>query len=163
MRVDPGSIAFTDRIQGRYRQDVAAVTGDLILKRRDGIFAYVFAVVVDDAEQGVTHVTRGADLLDNTPPQIYLHAMLDLPPPAYAHVPVVTEPSGEKLAKSRRSVRADSENALATLYAIFELLNLAPPAELLDGSVGDGWEWAMSHWEISRLPHRLTLPAAPSV
>jgi glutamyl-Q tRNA(Asp) synthetase len=161
LRVEPRSIAFTDRVQGRYRQDVASATGDLILKRRDGVFAYVFAVVLDDAAQGVTHVTRGADLLDNTPAQIYLHGVLDLVPPAYAHVPVVTEPSGEKLAKSRRSVRANSDHALATLIGLFELLNLSPPCELRDGRISEAWAWAIRHWNMSRIPKRLTLPAVP--
>jgi glutamyl-Q tRNA(Asp) synthetase len=162
LRVEPRSIAFTDRVQGRYRQEVASASGDLILKRRDGLFAYVFAVVLDDAAQGVTHVTRGADLLDNTPPQIYLHGVLELSPPAYAHVPVLTESDGEKLAKSRRSVRADSGHALATLIGLFELLNLSPPVELLDGGVREAWSWAIRHWKMSRLPRRLTLPAQAS-
>ena len=84
-----------------------------ILRRRDQIFAYLLAVVVDDAAQGVTHVVRGADLLDNTPRQIYLQRALGLQQPAYAHVPVLTEPDGAKLAKSRRSVRLAADSALA--------------------------------------------------
>jgi glutamyl-Q tRNA(Asp) synthetase len=137
---------------------VAAAAGDLVLKRRDGIVAYVFAVVVDDAAQGVTHVTRGADLLDNTPPQIYLQGLLDLPTPAYAHVPVLTEPNGEKLAKSRRSVRLQPAGALAQLADIFRLLNLDPPPALRDGTLADAWAWAIKRWKISNLPRRLALP-----
>jgi glutamyl-Q tRNA(Asp) synthetase len=81
LRVEPRQINFIDRIQGQFRQDVAAACGDLLLKRRDQIYAYVLAVVVDDADTGVTHVLRGADLLDNTPRQIYLQQALGLPTP----------------------------------------------------------------------------------
>ena len=106
LRVDSREIRFTDRIQGTYRQEVAAAVGDIILKRRDQIIAYVLAVVVDDAAQGITHIVRGADLLDNTPRQIYLQQLLGLAEPRYAHLPVLTEPDGSKLAKSRRSLTA---------------------------------------------------------
>ncbi|MDP8984608.1 MAG: tRNA glutamyl-Q(34) synthetase GluQRS, partial [Pseudomonadota bacterium] len=102
LRVDEGVVLFTDRIQGRFRQDVAAAVGDIVLRRRDRLFAYVLAVVVDDAAQGITHVVRGADLLDNTPRQMYLQRLLALEHPSYAHVPVLTEPDGKKLAKSAR-------------------------------------------------------------
>ena len=104
LRIDPFAVEFRDRIQGGFRQDVAAAVGDIVIRRRDRLFAYVLAVVVDDAAQGVTHVVRGADLLDNTPRQIYLQKLLRADHPAYAHVPVLTEPDGRKLAKSSRSV-----------------------------------------------------------
>jgi glutamyl-Q tRNA(Asp) synthetase len=139
LRVDPGPIFFADRVQGRFRQDVAATAGDILLKRRDQIVAYVLAVVVDDAEQGVTHVVRGADLLDNTPRQIHLQQILGLATPLYAHVPVLTEPDGSKLAKSRRSVPAAAGSPVAQLVAIFGLLGLLPPADLAAGSLADVW------------------------
>ena len=97
-------IAFRASIGRMWRRPSATV----ILKRRDQLFAYLLAVVVDDAAQGVTHVVRGADLLDNTPRQIYLQRLLGLPPPTYAHVPVLVEAGGAKLAKSARSVRLDA-------------------------------------------------------
>jgi len=130
LRVEPALIYFADRVQGAYRQDVAAAVGDFILKRRDQLYAYALAVVVDDAAQGVTHVVRGADLLDNTPRQIYLQRELGLPLPRYAHVPVLTEPDDTKLAKSRRSVRVDSVEALPQLLAVFSMLGLPVPASL---------------------------------
>jgi glutamyl-Q tRNA(Asp) synthetase len=158
LRVEPGYIHFEDRIQGLYRQDVAAAVGDVILKRRDRLFAYLLAVVVDDAAQGVTHVVRGADLLDNTPRQIYLQRLLGLPPPAYAHVPVLVEADGAKLAKSERSVRLDGGVALPQLLRVFELLGLAPPPGLKAGSIGAAWAWAVEQWDIRRTPARLALP-----
>jgi len=130
LRVEHESILFCDRIQGTYRQDVAGAVGDVILKRRDQIFAYLLAVVVDDAEQGINHIVRGADLLDNTPRQIYLQRALGLPPPSYAHVPVLTESDDSKLAKSRRSVRLTADSAVPQLLGVFSLLGLAPPRSL---------------------------------
>jgi glutamyl-Q tRNA(Asp) synthetase len=160
LRVDPGYVQFADRIQGVYRQDVAGAVGDMILKRRDQLFAYVLAVVVDDAAQGVTHVVRGADLLDNTPRQIYLQRLLGLATPAYAHVPVLVEADGGKLAKSARSVRLDARAAPAHLLCVFELLGLAPPRGLATADVGTAWAWAMGQWDINRVVRRLTLPLA---
>ena len=115
----------TDRIQGMFRQDVAAAVGDIILKRRDQLFAYVLAVVVDDAAQGVTHIVRGADLLDNTPRQIILQRLLGLPQPGYAHVPVLTEPDDSKLAKSRAQRSAATRTRRCrNCCRVFSLLGL---------------------------------------
>jgi glutamyl-Q tRNA(Asp) synthetase len=158
LRVEPGSVQFVDRVQGIYRQDVAAAVGDVILRRKDRLAAYVLAVVVDDAAQGVTDVVRGADLLDNTPRQIYLQRMLGVSSPAYAHVPVLVEADGVKLAKSARTVRVDSRTALPQLLTVFELLGLAPPAELAAGTLGAAWAWAIERWDIKRVAKRLALP-----
>jgi glutamyl-Q tRNA(Asp) synthetase len=157
LRVEPGHISFTDRIQGTYRQDVAAAVGDIILKRRDEIFAYVLAVVIDDAAQGITHIVRGADLLDNTPRQIYLQRLLGLPQPSYAHVPVLTEADGAKLAKSRRSVQVTAESPVARLLSVFSLLGLAPPAALGSAPISKVWDWGIEHWNIAAVPKRLNL------
>jgi glutamyl-Q tRNA(Asp) synthetase len=157
LRIEPGFVMFSDRIQGSYRQDIAAAVGDLILKRRDQVIAYLLAVVVDDAAQGVTHVVRGADLLDNTPRQIYLQRTLGLPQPAYAHVPVLTEPDDTKLAKARRSVRLGTDSPLPQLLEVFSLLGLAPPASLSTASLAQAWEWAIARWDIRRVPKRLNV------
>jgi glutamyl-Q tRNA(Asp) synthetase len=158
LRVDPGYVQFSDRIQGTYRQDVAAAVGDVILKRRDQLFAYVLAVVIDDAAAGVTHVVRGADLLDNTPRQIYLQRLLGLPTPAYAHVPVLVEAGGGKLAKSARSVHVDARSALPQLLRVFELLGLGTPPDRAPSTIGAAWAWATQRWDIGLTPKRLTLP-----
>jgi glutamyl-Q tRNA(Asp) synthetase len=158
LRVDPGHIQFTDRIQGMFRQDVAAAVGDFVLQRRDRLFAYVLAVVVDDAAQKITHIVRGADLLDNTPRQIYLQRLLQVERPIYSHVPVLTEADGQKLAKSARSVRVDPTAALAQLLGVFSLLGLSPPAELAGATLGEAWTWAVGRWDINHVPRRLTYP-----
>jgi glutamyl-Q tRNA(Asp) synthetase len=157
VRVDPGHVYFTDRIQGTYRQDVAAAVGDIILKRRDQFYAYVLAVTVDDAAQRVTHIVRGADLLDNTPRQIYLQRLLGSPTPSYAHVPVLTEADGSKLAKSRRSMRLAADSPLPQLLFIFSLLGLTPPPSLGLATISAAWSWAIGQWHVNLVPKRLEL------
>jgi glutamyl-Q tRNA(Asp) synthetase len=159
LRVEEGYVSFTDRIQGMYRQDIARAVGDVIIRRRDQIFAYLLAVVVDDAAQGVNHVVRGADLLDNTPRQIYLQRLLGAALPAYAHVPVLTESDHSKLAKSRRSVRLDPETAVPQLWTVFAMLGLNPPQTLGYATLPEAWSWAIEHWRIDQVPKRLNLRA----
>jgi glutamyl-Q tRNA(Asp) synthetase len=111
-------IAFDDRFAGHVCQRLDSESGDFVLKRADGFWAYQLAVVVDDAEQGVTDVVRGADLLDSTPRQIYLKRLLGAPTPRYLHVPVVRNANGEKLSKQTGAVAvtaADSKAAVAAL------------------------------------------------
>ena len=159
LRAQPGFISFSDEIQGMFRQDVAAAVGDLILRRRDQVFAYLLAVVVDDAAQGITHVVRGADLLDNTPRQILLQRCLGFTMPRYAHVPVLTEPDGQKLAKSRRSVHAGIAEPIPQLLSIFSLLGMSPPTELRFAQIGAAWSWAITNWHKKTVPKRLNLQA----
>ncbi|WP_038486498.1 tRNA glutamyl-Q(34) synthetase GluQRS [Collimonas arenae] len=120
MRVpDPGHIdeliIFDDRWLGRMQQHLAIEVGDFVLKRADGFWAYQLAVVVDDAEQGVTHVVRGADLLDSTARQIYLQRQLLLATPLYLHVPVITNADGEKLSKQNGAQAIDMTQPLQAL------------------------------------------------
>ena len=156
VRVDDATVQFTDRIQGTFRQNVAAAVGDMLVRRRDQLFAYVLAVVVDDAAQNVTHVVRGADLLDNTPRQIYLQRLLGLKTPDYAHAPLLTEPDGKKLAKSSRSVQLDANTPLPLIIKVFDLLNLSPPRELALATIPEAWGWAIGQWKVDRVPRRLT-------
>jgi len=156
VRVDDATVQFTDRIQGTFRQNVAAAVGDLLVRRRDQLFAYVLAVVVDDAAQDVTHVVRGADLLDNTPRQIYLQRLLGLKTPDYAHAPLLMESDGKKLAKSSRSVQLDANTPLPLIMRVFDLLNLSPPRELALATLPEAWGWAIGQWKVDRVPKRLT-------
>jgi glutamyl-tRNA synthetase len=104
LRVPPGPVSFDDGIAGPQSFDVQASTGDFVLRRADGIFAYQLAVVVDDAAQGITQVLRGADLLSSTARQILLYRMLRLPEPRWAHAPLVLAPSGERLSKRDKAL-----------------------------------------------------------
>ena len=158
LRVEPAMIDFTDTLQGAFRQDVAQSIGDFIVQRRDGIIAYALAVVVDDAAQGVTHVVRGADLLDSTPRQIYLQRLLQLPTPVYAHVPVLVEADGAKLAKSRRSIALEPRSAARQLCAVLALLGLAAPTNLCTAGMREIWNWALEHWHSARISRQLSIP-----
>jgi len=104
------SIDFEDLILGRQHQDLNREVGDFVLHRRDGLFTYQLAVVVDDAEQGITHVVRGADLLSNTARQIHLQKILGYPTPSYLHLPLVLDAQGEKLSKQTLATAIHTEN-----------------------------------------------------
>ncbi len=150
LRLGCGTLAFEDRIQGSCRFELAE-RGDVILRRRDGVIAYQLAVVVDDARQGITDVVRGADLLDSTPWQATLQGALNLAPMRYAHLPLVTEPTGLKLAKSRRSVALDPGQAGPQLFQALGLLRQSPPAELKAAPAAALVGWASGHWDLGPL------------
>ena len=158
LRVDPALSCFAIAFKACTARTSPRAVGDFILKRRDQIFAYVLAVVVDDAAQGVTHSCAAPILLDNTPRQIYLQRLLGLPQPSYAHVPVLTEPDDSKLAKSRaqRAARR-GRPPLPQLLSIFSLLGLAPPDSLRAAQVAEAWRWAIGQWDIGGIPKRLNL------
>jgi len=145
-----------DRLQGERTEDVAGVTGDFVLRRRDGYYAYQLAVVVDDAEQGITDVVRGLDLWDNTPRQLLLQRILGLPTPHYAHLPLVVDPHGRKLSKADDAPAADASAAAAVLARVLGLLGYALPAELRAGPPAEQLEWARLQWNIFNL-QRLTV------
>lgn len=146
---DDRIVWFEDAAQGRCDFRLAE-RGDVIIRRRDGAFAYQLAVVVDDALQGVTDVVRGADLLDNTPWQIALQEALALPTPRYRHLPLIVEPDGGKLAKSRRSVALEPTRAAAQLHQALLLLRQNPPAELKLESAATILDWARVNWRPER-------------
>ncbi len=144
-------IEFADRVQGRMCSNPAKEGGDFVIFRRDGIPAYMLAVVVDDAAQGITDVVRGADLLTSTAGQIQLQHALHLPTPRYAHVPVLVEPDGSKLAKSRRSVAVDEARPGRQVFQVLQWLGQDPPRDLSEASVEDCWRWAIEHWRIAEI------------
>jgi glutamyl-Q tRNA(Asp) synthetase len=117
-------IHFDDRWQGPQSQNLATEVGDFVLFRADGQWAYQLAVVVDDAEAGITHVVRGADLLDSTARQIYLQRCLRVPTPSYLHVPVVVNEHGEKLSKQTGAQALDAGRPLDALQAAARHLGL---------------------------------------
>ena len=141
-------IAFDDRCAGHVEQHLASQSGDFVLKRADGYWAYQLAVVVDDAAQGVTDIVRGADLIDSTPRQIYLQQLLAVPTPRYLHVLVVRNADGEKLSKQTGANAIDPHNdddALAALLQSARFLGLGVnPAEMR--SLQQFWERAVPAW-----------------
>lgn len=124
LQVDPGEMHWQDRRLGAQQQDVAAEVGDFVLRRADGLWAYQLAVVVDDADQGITHVVRGEDLADNTPRQVLLQSALGLPTPHYLHTPLVRAADGEKLSKQHGAPAIDDSRPLQALADAAEVLGL---------------------------------------
>lgn len=144
-------ILFNDAIQGEISQNLATDIGDFVLKRADGYYTYQLAVVVDDAAQGVTHIVRGADLLNSTPRQIYLQQLLALPTPHYAHVPVAVNAVGEKLSKQTLAEPIIKSLAGQQLFTALQFLGQNPPIEIQNANLNELWRWAFSHWSLSKI------------
>lgn len=145
LRTPEESIRFSDRLQGVIVQSVAREVGDFVLRRADGAYAYQLAVVVDDADQGITDIVRGADLLDSTPRQILLQRLLDLSAPRYLHVPVAVNSAGEKLAKQTGAAAARRDD----LSRALAFLGHAPPGAM---PASELLAWAREHWDVARIP-----------
>ena len=145
LRTDREPIRFTDRVQGEIAQSVEAEVGDFVLKRADGLHAYQLAVVVDDAAQGVTEVVRGADLLDSTARQIVLQRLLGAATPRYLHVPVATNPAGEKLSKQTAAAAVGPDDLPQALH----FLGLPVPEGLARREL---LAWAVERWDPARVP-----------
>ncbi len=150
LHIDAPELTFQDDIQGACSFATDRL-GDPVLFRRDGIAAYQLAVVVDDAFQRITDVVRGADLLESTAWQVAIGAALGLPQPRFAHVPVLTEPGGAKLAKSRHALPLDGLDAQAALADTLLLLGIALPEELKAAPVSDMLHWSVPHWRPVRV------------
>jgi glutamyl-Q tRNA(Asp) synthetase len=151
LRTNDAPIVFDDALQGRVVQHLESGSGDFVICRRDGLIAYHLAVVVDDEQQGVTEVVRGIDLLDSTPRQIWLQRTLGFKTPHYAHIPVITNSSGEKLSKSTHAPGITMDNIAPALIEALRALQLAPPAKLTRESVANIWSWAVENWRIGQL------------
>lgn len=153
VRTGAAPVAFEDRLQGRIVQSVETDVGDFVLLRADGYVAYQLAVVIDDADQGVTDVVRGCDLIDSTARQIHLQNLLGLPVPRYLHLPVAVNAAGEKLSKQTGAPPADAR-ALAPALAF---LGHAPPAALVRAPARELLDWGISHWDTARLPRERSI------
>jgi glutamyl-Q tRNA(Asp) synthetase len=151
VRVTDRSIRFEDRVQGPVVQELAREVGDFILFRRDQAFAYHLATVLDDADQGMTNIVRGHDLLESTPRQIYLQELLALPTPRYAHTPILIDNCGRKLSKRTLAPEAETRSPAKILCQLLRWLRLAPPDELIEASPTDILGWAIPHWRLEPL------------
>ena len=140
-------IKFTDALNGIIHHRIDRDTGDFVLQRADGVFTYQLAVVVDDAAQKITHIVRGADLLDSTPRQIYLQQLLGFTTPTYMHLPIVKNDYGEKLSKQTKAAPIDLSNAVPQLIAAMQFLGQRPPVEISGGDIHSFWQWAINNWQ----------------
>ncbi len=138
-------IQFHDRWQGLIEENLAANVGDFVLKRADGFWAYQLAVVMDDAEQGVTDIVRGADLLESTTRQIYLQRLLGFSTPRYLHVPAVVNDRGEKLSKQTGAQPIDTSKPINELMEAASHLGLM--LSRTPSSVDEFWTMAILEWE----------------
>ena len=147
---DAAAECFDDQLQGRCSYPWPQL-GDPVIRRRDQLFAYQLAVVVDDADAGVTHVVRGCDLLDSTPWQLALQRALGLPRLTYMHLPLVTNPDGGNLSKSASAAALLPLEPAAALRQALRLLRQPLPASHQHASVPELWRWATEHWQASPL------------
>ena len=157
LRVNKHFIDFDDGVFVHISEYNAETVGDFVIFRRDGLFAYQLAVVVDDAEHGITDIVRGADLLDNTSRQIYLQQRLRLSTPAYTHIPLVVNDKGEKLSKQTGASALAWENPSQYLWLALTLLGQHPADALQSEDCATILAWAVNHWQRENIPKRLTL------
>ena len=152
VRVDNSTIGVQDRVQGHTRQSLPDEVGDFVVRRADGLIAYQLAVVVDDGEQRISHIVRGADLLDSTPRQIYLQRLLGLPEPDYLHLPLAVNGAGDKLAKQTRAREVSPEHAGRILRDVLRFLHQRLPESADDATPEELLQWAIAHWNVQSLP-----------
>ncbi len=150
-------LSCDDAIQGQHVQRLESMIGDFVVRRRDQLFSYQLAVVADDYAQGVTHIVRGADLLDSTPRQVYLQRLLGYPTPQYAHIPVATNEQGQKLSKQ---TLATAVSSTAAAHAIREALKFLqqPAVDISIASPGDILSHAAAKWNLAYIPVERGIP-----
>ena len=154
---DDVTIEFNDTVMGRQIQNLKRECGDFIIKRRDNLFAYQLAVVVDDALQNISEIVRGADLLTVTPRQIYLQQQLNYPTPNYCHLPLAVDAKGNKISKSEGTAKVNINDKEKLLVSVLQFLSQTPPNDLADSSLNDIWTWAIKHWDISLVSKAITI------
>lgn len=160
-RVEDGrEVEFLDMVLGRRSYRLDALSGDFVILRADGVFAYQLAVVVDDAAQGITEVVRGADLVTSTPRQIVLQELLGYPRPAYAHLPLVSGPGGAKLSKRDNAVSLASGGGLESPGALLSwaLGHLGQKVEpdMESAKPGEVLAAAAANFDVNAIPKATT-------
>jgi glutamyl-Q tRNA(Asp) synthetase len=157
IKTDSRIISFNDGLQGLISHNIAKQHGDFILKRKDDIIAYQFAVVIDDNLQQINEIVRGADLLTETPKQIYLQQLLALPRPNYLHVPIIVDQHGYKLSKQTHATAVNLTTPHTVIFDLLSLLKQNPPTELQYASVTELINWAITHWNPDLLKNWASL------
>ena len=158
VRAEDISIDFDDLVQGNYQQSLEKEVGDFIILRKDKLFAYQLAVIVDDAFQDVTHIIRGYDLIDSTPRQIYLQQLLGYHTPIYGHIPVIVNGQGQKLSKQHFADPIDSNNGMKLIHQSLQFLNLNPPEINSSASCLEQLAWGIENWDVQAVPKLANIP-----
>ncbi|GAB1258961.1 tRNA glutamyl-Q(34) synthetase GluQRS [Aurantivibrio plasticivorans] len=143
---------YDDLVFGPQQQDVAAEMGDFIIKRKDGLYAYQLAVVVDDIYQGITHVIRGSDLLESTGPQKLLFQLLGATAPRFGHCPVALNALGQKLSKQHHASPLNDAQPSENLWQALSFLRQMPPTTLRGAEPSELLSWAIHNWDINQVP-----------
>jgi len=159
LRTDDEPVKFTDRLQGPQNQRLESASGDFIIKRRDGLIAYHFAVVADDFDQGITEVVRGIDLLDSTPRHIRLQRALGFTTPAYTHIPVIENADRQKLSKLTGAKAIPLGATGPVLVSALAALRQCPPAGLANEDIDSIWAWAIANWCTDALRGCKSIPS----
>ena len=150
IKVPNKSISFNDRVQNKYTRNLQHDCGDFVIKRKDRLFAYQIAVVVDDYYQGITNIVRGIDLIDSTPWQIYLNSILEYKQAIYAHIPVLVNSQGQKLSKQTFAKEIDTKNIIDTLLIAHSYLNQTPFLKK-PKTQSDFWNHAINNWNLNNI------------
>jgi glutamyl-Q tRNA(Asp) synthetase len=143
---------FYDELLGKVDMSKHDISSQFSIKRKDGLFAYQLAVVVDDIEQGITEVARGADLLDATSYQLALYQAFDSPAPKFLHFPVVVTQPGKKLSKQNHASEVNTSDVRTNLINALGFLGFSVSKELKQGSAQNILNWAISEWDLSKVP-----------
>jgi len=149
-----GIHSYQDLFQGRVECDKALAKEDFTIFRKDGLFAYQLAVVVDDIYQGISHVIRGCDLLEPTVRQLSFYQALGVDVPQYGHIPLAVTDQGYKLSKQNKAPAIDNKHPQPALISALKFLGQQPPKELLSYPVAEIIEWALKHWNNSKIPSK---------
>ncbi len=151
IKTHDSTLSFHDQLQGTVSQNLTQDSGDFIVKRKDQIIAYQFAVVIDDFQQNITHVVRGYDLLHSTPRQLFIQKLLGYSSPEYMHVPVIVNQQGKKLSKQTHAEAVNTKKPAETLFLLLSLLKQEPPDSLRKAKVTDILAWGIAHWNPQKL------------
>jgi len=157
IKVPDETFTFDDLIQGSMQQNLERDVGDFVLRRRDGLYSYQLAVVVDDGIQEITEVCRGTDLVDSTPRQNYLQQVLGLPTPRYLHLPIAINQHGQKLSKQTRAAPVPQEPDSSVLSSAMQFLGQILPTELTGAPTAELIEWGVEYWDTSTVPRTMAI------
>lgn len=158
LKVDDPIHAFYDQKHGKIAIPTQLAAEDFIIKRRDGLFAYNLAVVLDDIEQGITEVVRGADLIEPTGRQINLYRYLQHPEVSYIHLPLAVDEHGNKLSKQNHAPAVNNHNPKPTIMQVMQFLGFDLPVDFQSASIEQMLNWGVQNWSLTQLPEALNQP-----
>lgn len=152
LQVTEETFGFTDLLQGPFSQNLQQAVGDFVIRRKDGLYAYHLAVVVDDYEQHITDIVRGLDLLDSTPRHLYLQSLLGFSTPRYVHLPLIVNEFGQKISKQTFAAPIPNNKPTEYLWAALQALGQSPEKHLTNETPEQLLAWAIAHWDLNKVP-----------